>query len=92
VLATADGRRLPAGELPPKDLDLYYLGLRMTVVEKASARVKLPLLVEDVLAGMEESRLPLMGRMLKHLGTLTQVVHVTAHPGFAQLSDGALTL
>lgn len=92
VLATPDGRRLPAGELPPKDLDLYYLGLRMTVVEKVSARVKLPLLIEDVLAGMEESRLPLLGRMLKHLGTVNQVLHVTAHPGFAQLSDGALTL
>lgn len=92
VLLTPDGRRLPAGELPPRDLDLYYLGLRMTVVEKASARVKLPLLVEDVLAGMEDSRLPLLGRMLKHLGTVNQVLHVTAHPGFAQLADGALTL
>ena len=35
---------------------------------------------------------PLLGRMLKHLGTLTQVLHVTPHPGLAQLSDGPVNL
>lgn len=88
----APGKRIPVGELPPRDLDLYYLALRMTVVEKASARVKRPFLLEDVFAGMEEAKLPLVARMLKHLGTLTQVLHVTAHPGFAQMSDGTVNV
>jgi uncharacterized protein YhaN len=73
-------------------LDLYYLALRMTVVEKASARVKRPFLLEDVFAGVEEVKLPLIARMLKHLGTLTQVLHVTAHPGFGQMSDGTVNV
>ncbi len=84
----AAGKRLPVGEMPPKDLDLYYLSLRMTVVEKASAKAKLPLFIDDALASVEEVKLPLLGRMLKHLGSLTQVLHVTAHPGFPQVSDG----
>ncbi|MCY1023698.1 chromosome segregation protein SMC [Pyxidicoccus sp. MSG2] len=92
AFALASGRRIPVGELPPKDLDLYYLALRMTVVEKASARVKRPFLLEDVFAGMEEVKLPLIARMLKHLGTLTQVLHVTGHPGFAQMSDGTVNV
>ncbi|NMO22522.1 chromosome segregation protein SMC [Pyxidicoccus fallax] len=92
AFALASGRRVPVGELPPKDLDLYYLALRMTVVEKASARVKRPFLLEDVFAGMEEVKLPLIARMLKHLGTLTQVLHVTAHPGFAQMADGTVNV
>lgn len=92
AFALAQGRRVPVGELPPKDLDLYYLALRMTVVEKASARVKRPFLLEDVFAGMEEVKLPLIARMLKHLGTLTQVLHVTGHPGFAQMSDGTVNV
>lgn len=90
--ALASGRRVPVGELPAKDLDLYYLALRMTVVEKASARVKRPFLLEDVFTGMEEVKLPLIARMLKHLGTLTQVLHVTSHPGFAQMSDGPVSV
>ncbi|WP_426731126.1 chromosome segregation protein SMC [Myxococcus faecalis] len=92
AFALASGRRVPVGELPPKDLDLYYLALRMTVVEKGSARVKRPFVLEDVFAGMDEVKLPLIARMLKHLGTLTQVVHVTSHPGFAQMSDGTVNV
>lgn len=92
AFALASGRRVPVGELPPRDLDLYYLALRMTVVEKTSARVKRPFLLEDVFAGMEEVKLPLIARMLKHLGTLTQVLHVTGHPGFAQMSDGTVNV
>ncbi|MCP3142002.1 AAA family ATPase [Pyxidicoccus xibeiensis] len=88
----AAGKRIPVGELPPKDLDLYYLALRMTVVEKASARVKRPFVLEDVFTGVEEVKLPLIARMLKHLGTLTQVLHVTGHPGFAQMADGTVNV
>ncbi len=91
VLA-AGGKRMPVGEMPPKDLDLYYLSLRMTVVEKASARAKLPLFIDDALAGIEEVKLPLLGRMLKHLGSLTQVLHVTPHPGFPQVSDSTVNV
>ena len=87
TLLAADGRRLGAPEVPPKDLDLYYLALRMTAVERLTAKLKAPLLVEDAFAGVDEAKLPLVARMLKHLGTLNQVVHVTPHPGFAQLSD-----
>jgi hypothetical protein len=90
--ALAPGKRLPVGELPPKDLDLYYLALRLTVVEKACARVKLPLLIDDAFAAVEDVKLPLLGRMLKHLGSLTQVLHATAHPGFPQVSDGVVNV
>ncbi|WPB72748.1 chromosome segregation protein SMC [Archangium violaceum] len=92
MVVTSAGKRMPVGELPPREVDLFFLSLRLTVVEKVSARVKLPLLVEDALVGLDESRLPLLGRMLKHLGTLTQVLHVSPHPGLAQLSDGPVNL
>ncbi len=88
----AQNQRIPVGELPPKDIDLYYLALRMTVVEKTCARVKRPFLLDDVLTGVDEAKLPLVARMLKHLGTLTQVLHVTAHPGFGQMSDGTVNV
>ncbi|WNG47035.1 chromosome segregation protein SMC [Archangium minus] len=92
MVVAASGRRMPVGELAPREVDLFFLSLRLTVVEKVSARVKLPLLVEDALVGVDETRLPLLGRMLKHLGSLTQVLHVTSHAGFTQMSDGTVTL
>ncbi|MBF5043943.1 chromosome segregation protein SMC [Aggregicoccus sp. 17bor-14] len=93
VLVAAGGRKVGAGELPPRDLDLYAIALRLTVVERASARVKVPFLVEDVFQGLlDEVKLPLVARMLKHLGTLTQVVHATAHPGFAQMADASASV
>jgi len=88
----ASGRRLPLSELPPREVDLFFLSLRLTLVEKASARLKLPFLVEDAFMGVDESRLPLLARMLKHLGTLTQVLHVTSLAGFTQVSDGTVNL
>ncbi|MGZ3458799.1 MAG: ATP-binding protein [Archangium sp.] len=92
MVVAASGRRMPVGELPPREVDLFFLSLRLTAVEKLSARVKLPLLVEDALAGVDEAKLPLLGRMLKHLGTMTQVLHVTTHPGLTQMSDGTVTV
>jgi hypothetical protein len=41
---------------------------------------------------MDEARLPRLGRMLKALGAATQLLHVTAHPVFASLSDGSLNV
>jgi hypothetical protein len=82
------GQQLLVGEIPPRDMDMYYLALRMVVVEKVSAKVKYPFLLEHPFAGMDEVKLPLIGRMLKHLGTLTQVLLVTTHPGLAQMGEG----
>ncbi|WP_224246124.1 ATP-binding protein [Hyalangium gracile] len=86
------GQQLGVGEIPPRDMDMYYLALRMTVVEKVSARVKYPFILEHPFAGMDEVKLPLIGRMLKHLGTLTQVLLVTNHPGLPQLAEGTVNI
>ncbi len=92
TVVSASNRRMPLGELPPREVDVFFLSLRLTIVEKLSVRVKLPLLVEDAFMGVDEAKLPLLGRMLKHVGTLTQVLQVSAHPGFGQLSDGTVNL
>lgn len=85
----AGGARSAAGALPPRDLDLLYLSLRLTLIEKVSARLKVPVLIEDGLA-VDESKYPLLARMIKHLGTLTQVLHLSSHPAFAQAADAQL--
>lgn len=92
VLVSAE-RRVPAGELPAKDLDLYYMALRLTLVEKLCAKLKLPVLLDDVLgAVVDEPKQALVARMLKHLGTLTQVVHVTRSLALHAMADGTVSL
>ncbi len=84
--------KVPASAMPDRDVDLYFLSLRMTLVERLSARQKVPLLIEDGLGAIDDARLPLWGRMLKHLGTLTQVVHVTSNPALGGMADSTASL
>ncbi len=90
-LLNAQGK-VPASALPAKDVDLYFLALRMTLVERLSAKGKIPLLIEDLSGLVDEPRVPLFGRMLKHLGTLTQVIHVTASPALGGVADSTAML
>jgi hypothetical protein len=91
--AQAPGRAVPAGELPGKDLDLLYLSVRLTLIEKYSVQTRLPVLIEDGFSGVIEApKQPLFGRMLKHIGTLTQVLHVTGAGQTATAADTVLAV
>ncbi|MFN7134052.1 MAG: hypothetical protein ACK4N5_18385, partial [Myxococcales bacterium] len=85
--AVAPGRAVPAGQLEPHDLDLLYVAVRLTVVEKLAGVSRVPLLLEEPFAGMPEAKLQLLSRMLKHLATQRQVLHVTAAPAHRALAD-----
>jgi hypothetical protein len=87
ITVVTGGQKVKAGAVPPRDLDIVYLALRLTLIEKCSAKSKVPFLVEDTL-GLEEGKLSLLSRMLKHLGTVTQVIHVTPHAAFQGVADG----
>ncbi len=89
----APGGTIPAGELPGKDLDLVYLSIRLTLVEKYSAQAKVPVIFEDAFRGvLGDAKHPLVIRMLKHLGTLTQILHVTPFSHVAGPTDSVLAL
>jgi uncharacterized protein YhaN len=83
------GRRAGVGELSARDLDWVYLALRLTIIEKSAGQLALTVLCEDLAPALDEARLPLLARMLKHLGSLTQVLHVTNHPVFSSASDAS---
>jgi hypothetical protein len=89
----APGRSVAASELPGRDLDLLYLSVRLTVVEKYSAQNKLPVIIEDSFGSViDASKQNLLGRMLKHLGTLTQVLHVTGNSQVTVSADAVVQL
>ncbi len=84
----APGRTVSARELPGKDLDLMYVALRLTLIEKAASSHKLPVVIEDTFnTVIDAAKQPLFGRMVKHLGSLTQVLHVSGAGQSASLAD-----
>lgn len=90
--AHAAGNRISVSDLPPKDADLFALSLRLTAVEKTAAKQKIPVFIEDGLACVDEAKLPLVARMLKHLGTMTQVIQASGHPGFQGMADQTVNI
>jgi hypothetical protein len=85
----SSARRVGVGELSAKDLDCVYLALRLTIIEKSAGQQPLTVLLEDLAPALDDARLPMLARMLKHLGSLTQVLHVTGNAVFSSASDGS---
>jgi len=48
--------------------------------------------LDDVLVGFDESKLYLLGRMLKQLGQITQVLHAASQPGLEQVADTSVNV
>jgi len=86
------GAPVRVGNLPARDIDLVYLALRLTFAEKVAPRVKLPLIIEGTPSGLDASKAGLLARMLKHLGTHTQVIHLTGDPSFQNVAEHSATL
>jgi hypothetical protein len=91
-LARVGGKQIPVGQIDARDVDWVWLSLRLTLLERLVSADPMPVLLEDMATGMDEGRLPMLGRMLKALGGATQVLHVTAHPSFASMSEGSLNV
>jgi hypothetical protein len=86
------GQKTAAVAIPGKDLDLLYLAARLTLIEKHSARNRVPCLFDDLFTDLDDAKLFLLGRMLKQLSAMTQVLHVAGQPGFSQLADGTVAM
>jgi uncharacterized protein YhaN len=82
-----------ARELVGKDLDLVFLAMRLTLIEKAAAQHKLPVVIEDTFnTVLDAAKAPLFGRMVKHLGSLTQVLHVSGAGQNAAVADAPVAI
>jgi hypothetical protein len=87
--ATAVGAngKVPLGKLSPQDRDLVYLAVKVALMEKYTERAKLPYFVDDDFAQFSANQVVLIGRVLKHLGTRAQVVHLTTSKATEALAD-----
>lgn len=84
---SAPGRSVPAGELEDLDLDMLYIAVKLTVVERYAPLGKPVLVMDEPFLGFDDAKLGLLSRMLKHIATNTQVVHGSALPAHHTLAD-----
>ena len=87
--AVAPGRTVPAGALDEPDIDLLYLAVKLTLVEKLAATTKVTVILDEPFASFDEAKQQLLSRMLKYIAAQTQVIHATAlatHRGHADAS------
>ena len=88
VLSAADGRTGSFMSLPAPLRDLVYAGLRLTLLERVAGYKRLPVVIDDALGTLEAPKRALIGKMLKGIGTQTQIIHRVADepaPGTADL-------
>lgn len=90
VCTASGGRRLAFPELPGRDQDLAWVAIQLTVLERYSARSKLPLVLDDPFSFLDGPHQELAGKMVKYLGTLTQVVHRTTHAPLVASADATV--
>ncbi len=90
VCHASAGRKLAFPELPGRDQDLAWLAVQLAVLERYSARSKLPILLDDPFSFLDAPHQELAGKMVKYLGTLTQVVHRTTHAPLIASADATV--
>jgi hypothetical protein len=88
LLAAPDGRSGSYMTLPPPLRDLVYVALRLTLLERVSGYRRMPIVVDDAFALLDAPKRALVAKMLKGIGTQTQVIHRAVEappPGTADL-------
>jgi hypothetical protein len=88
VLSAPDGRTGSFMSLPPPLRDLAYAALRLTLLERVAGYKRLPVVIDDAFGILEAAKRALIAKMLKGIGTQTQVIHRVADapaPGTADL-------
>jgi len=85
-VATQAGKK-HAGMLDANERDLLYLAVKVALMEKYAERAKLPYLIDDDFSGFPPAQQALIGRVLKHVGTKAQVVHLCAGNATEAMAD-----
>lgn len=79
-------------ELSHGTKDLVYFCLRTGLVEALAGKRRLPLILDDPLAGFDPARQQAACQILRTLGTKTQVVLLTSNPALKAAGDAAAEL
>jgi hypothetical protein len=89
---TRDDSIVNLSELSHGTRDLLYFCVRTGLVEALAGKLRLPLILDDPLAGFDPVRQQAACQILRSLGAKTQVILFTSNPGLKAAGDVAAEL
>ena len=84
--------RMGCAELSHSTREILYFCLRTGLVEALAGKIRLPLILDDPLAGFDPARQQAACQVLRALGTKTQVILFTSNPALKKQGDAVLEL
>lgn len=92
VVHAKDDSLVNFSELSHGTKDLVYFCLRTGLVEALAGKRRLPLILDDPLAGFDPGRQQAACQILRTLGAKTQVILLTSNPALKSAGDAAADL
>lgn len=90
--AEGAGRWLDFDQLSPAARDTCYVALQISLLEQATQKRLLPILLDNPYAGLDDAAATLAAKAMKRLAERTQVILLTSQKGPIQLADNSLSL
>ena len=84
--------RMGYAELSHSTREMLYFCLRTGLIEALAGKIRLPLILDDPLAGFDPVRQHDACQVLRALGTKTQVILFTSNPALKAQGDAVLEL
>ncbi len=84
--------RMSYAELSHSTREMLYFCLRTGLIEALAGKIRLPLILDDPLAGLDPARQHAACQILRALGTKTQVILFTSNPALKAPGDAVLEL
>jgi uncharacterized protein YhaN len=92
VVHAGDHSAVGYADLSHSTKELLYFCLRAGLIEALAGKLKLPFVLDDVLAGFDQNRQRAACQILRTLGTKTQVVLFSSNPSLRAEGDTAAEL
>jgi hypothetical protein len=84
--------KLAVTQLSPRELDLAYLGVRLTLAERIVAGGTTPFVIDSGLDLIDPGKHALLCKMVKYIASQGQVVQLTQLESLASLADATLSV
>ncbi len=79
-------------ELSPSTQDAAWLALKIALIENLYQKVRLPMVLDDPLRNLDDSRLATVSKALKRMGSACQVLLFSTHRAHSKVADHVINL
>jgi len=91
-LRNAMGSYTDLDELSPSTQDAAWLALKIALIENLYKAVRLPMVLDDPLRNLDDSRLATVSKALKRIGSACQVLLFSTHRVHGKVADHVVNL